>query len=121
MPRSRERSGLAFVLARPSGGLYGPPCSFLARKFRGPNGAGLAFAIAKQGERPALAVKNSDDALFETYLKHANVSGYYESEARTVGALYKTLTDNKAVKDAPRDDGRKLVAHFEAQGIKSVR
>jgi integrase len=70
--------------------------------------------------RPSLAVKNSDDALFETYLQHANVTGYCEREARTVWALYKQLTDNKPLKDATRDDGRKLVAHFERQKIKSA-
>ena len=70
--------------------------------------------------RPSLAVKNSDDALFETYLKHANVTGYFEREARAVWALYKQLTDNKPLKDASRDDGRKVVAHFEGQGLKSA-
>ena len=66
------------------------------------------------------AVKNSDDALFETYLQHANVAGYYEREARAVWALYKQLTDSKPLKDATRDDGRKVVAHFEGQNIKSA-
>jgi integrase len=89
-------------------------------KIRGPNGGGLAFAIPKPGERPALAVKNSDDALFDTYLKHANVTGYYEREARTVWALYKTLTDSTPLKDATRDDGRKVVKYFESQAIKSA-
>jgi integrase len=70
--------------------------------------------------RPSLAVKNSDDALFETYLKHANVTGYYEREARAVWALYKQLTDSKPLKDADRDDGRKLVEYFEGQQIKSA-
>jgi integrase len=70
--------------------------------------------------RPSLAVKNDDDALFETYLQHANVTGYYEREARAVWTLYKMLTDNKPLKDATRDDGRKLAGHFEAQQIKSA-
>ena len=35
-------------------------------------------------------------------------------------ALFKTLTDGKPLKDRDRDDGRKLVAHFEAQGLKSA-
>jgi integrase len=70
--------------------------------------------------RPSLAVKNGDDTLFETYLKHANVTGYFEREARAVWALYKQLTDNRPLKDASRDDGRKLVAHFEGQGLKSA-
>jgi integrase len=62
-------------------------------------------------KRPAVAVKSGDDAILETYLKHANVTGYYEREARAVWALFKTLCD-KPLKDAGRDDGRKLVAHF---------
>jgi ATP-dependent DNA ligase len=36
MPGAGRRSGLAFVLAHPSGRLYGPTCSFLARKSRCP-------------------------------------------------------------------------------------
>ena len=70
--------------------------------------------------RPLLAVKTGDDALFETYLKHANVTGFYEREARATWALYKQLTDNKPLKDATRDDGRKLAEHFHGQGNKSA-
>jgi len=84
---------------------------------------GLAMPVpieVSDTARPSLAVKNSDDALFETYLRHANVTGYYEREARAVWALYKQLTDNKPLKDASRDDGRKVVAHFEGQGLKSA-
>ena len=67
-----------------------------------------------------LAVKNGDDALFETYLQHANITGYYEREARAVWALYKQLTDNKPLKDATRDDGRKLAESYRGQKIKSA-
>ena len=79
-----------------------------------------AVATGKKPPRPILVTKNGDDVLFETYLKDANVTGYYEREARAVWALYKQLTNNKPLKDATRDDGRKLVAHFEGQGIKSA-
>jgi integrase len=71
-------------------------------------------------ERPIVPKKNGDDALIETYLKHRNIIGYYEREARDVWALFKRLTDNKPLKDCNRDDGRKLVAHFEAQELKSA-
>ena len=64
--------------------------------------------------------RTADDAILETYLKHANITGYYEREARNVWALYKTLTDSKPLKDADRDDGRKLVTHFEGEGLKSA-
>jgi integrase len=71
------------------------------------------------GYRPKVAVKNADDAILETYLRHKGVTGYYEREARTVWTLFKSLC-NKPLKDATRDDGRKLVQHFEDQNLKSA-
>ena len=71
------------------------------------------------GHRPKVPTKNGDDAIFETYLQHANVTGYYKREAETVWALFKSLCD-KPLKDATRDDGRKIVQHFDAQGLKSA-
>lgn len=71
-------------------------------------------------ERPTLAVKNGDDAILETYLKHADITGYYRREAEAVWALYKQLTDSKPLKDATRDDGRKVVEFFEKQNLKSA-
>jgi integrase len=70
-------------------------------------------------ERPTVPNKNGDDAILETYLKHANVTGYYEREARAAWSLYQTLV-GKPLKDCDRDSGRKLVAHFESQGLKSA-
>ena len=64
--------------------------------------------------------KNGDDGIFDTYLKHANLTGYFEREARSVWALFKQLTSNKPLKECDRDDGRKLVAHYEGQGLKSA-
>jgi integrase len=78
---------------------------------------------AAHDERPAVPKKNGDDELLETYLKNAKrgpVTGYFEREARNVWALYKQLTDSKPLKDADRRDGRKLVAHFESEGLKSA-
>jgi integrase len=83
---------------------------------RGPE----AMRLLTNPDRPAVPTKNGDDSIFETYLKHANVTGYPEREARDVWALYKTLTDSKPLKDSTRDDGRKLVAHFEGEGLKSA-
>ena len=71
-------------------------------------------------DRPALLAKSGDDAILETYLKHASITDHFEREARNVWALYKTLTVSKPLKDADRDDGRKLVAHFEAEGLRSA-
>jgi integrase len=70
-------------------------------------------------KREAAPIKNGDDAVLDTYLKHANISGYFEREARTVWALFRSLC-NKPLKDADRDDGRKLVAYFESRGLKSA-
>ena len=69
--------------------------------------------------REAAPIKNGDDAILETYLKHANISGYFEREARTVWGLFRSLCD-KPLKEADRDDGRKLVAYFETRGLKSA-
>jgi integrase len=91
-----------------------------------PSHAAHTAAIIRRGrmgtenfERPTVAVKNGDDAILETYIRHRNISGYIEREARQVWALFKMLTDNKPLKECNRDDARKLVAHFEAQGLKS--
>ena len=80
---------------------------------------GPVFDVSKM-DRPTPPTKNGDDAILETYLKHANITGHFEREARNVWALYKTLTNSKPLKDADRDDGRKLVAHFEGEGLKSA-
>jgi integrase len=64
--------------------------------------------------------KTDDDKVLETYIEHRKITGYIEREARDVWALFKTLTDGKPLKDCDRDDGRKLVTHFEAQGLKSA-
>ncbi len=72
-----------------------------------------------RGERPKVLTKNGDDQIIETYLEHRRVGGYYASEARAVWKLYKELV-GKPLKDATRDDGRKLAQHFIDQGLKSA-
>jgi integrase len=79
----------------------------------------LPEAFDKLQTRPAAPTKNGDDTVLETYLKHSNLAGQYEREARAVWGLFKSLCD-KPLKDADRDDGRKLVAHFESKGLKSA-
>jgi integrase len=71
-------------------------------------------------ERPSCPTKTGDDAFLETYLKHADVTGDKEREARDMWALFKSLTKGKALKDCDRDDGRLLVERFDAQGLKSA-
>jgi integrase len=72
------------------------------------------------GVRPRRQERTADDAIIATYLEHANITGHSERETRAVWALYKQLTDGKPLKDATRDDGRKLVQHFEGQGLRSA-
>jgi integrase len=71
-------------------------------------------------EKARAKPKTDDDKVLETYIEHRKITGYIEREARGVWALFKTLTDGKPLKDCDRDDGRKLVTHFEAQGLKSA-
>ena len=77
-------------------------------------------AIVRREDQRQRTATNADDGLIETYLKHKNVTGYYEREARAVWALYKQLTNGTPLKDASRDDGRKLVAYYEKLGRKSA-
>jgi len=77
-------------------------------------------AIVRREEQRQRTATSPDDALIETYLKHKNITGYYEREARAVWALYKQLTNGKPLKDASRDDGRKLVDYYEKQNLKSA-
>ena len=70
--------------------------------------------------RPRRQERTADDSIVETYLKHANIGGHSEHETRAVWTLYKQLTDGKPLKDATRDDGRKVVQHFESQGLRSA-
>jgi cell division protease FtsH len=77
-------------------------------------------AFVRREEQRQRTATSPDDALIETYLKHRNVTGYFEREARAVWALYKQLTNGKPLKDASRDDGRKLVDYYEKQGLKSA-
>src|SRR3984957_11204185 len=77
-------------------------------------------AFVRREDQRQRTATNADDALIETYLKHKNVTGYYEREARAVWALYKQLTNGKPLKDANRDDGRKLVDYYEKQDLKSA-
>jgi hypothetical protein len=70
-------------------------------------------------QRPKVPTKIADDAILETYIQHKGVTGYYEREARVVWASFRSLC-NKPLKDCSRDDGRLLVAHYQAQGLKAA-
>ena len=64
--------------------------------------------------------QNGDDELFETYISTPPSPAITNGRHERCWALYKQLTDNKPLKDAGRDDGRKLVTYFEAQQVKSA-
>jgi integrase len=80
-----------------------------------------AIDAMKGPRRPTLATKSADDDLIELYIKKNNfaVGSQAERETRMVWETFKSLV-GKPLKDCTRDDGRKLVAHFEAQGDKSA-
>ena len=63
--------------------------------------------------RPSVQSKQADDAILETYLKHANIAGYPEREARAMWSLFRTLTNGLSIAEATRDDGRKVVEHLQ--------
>lgn len=75
--------------------------------------------INEEEAKKTTAVKSDDDTILETYITHAGLTGYIETEARAVWALFKRLTANKPLKNCTRDDGRLLVQFYEAQGLKS--
>jgi integrase len=66
-------------------------------------------------ERPKfIAAKSSDDdKLLETYITQAGLSKTREAQAREMWRIFRTVVD-KPLAQCTRDDGRKIVAHLEA-------
>jgi integrase len=81
------------------------------------NAEGEAFGPV---QRPTVAVKNSDDALLETYLKHNGIDGLREKQARDIWHVFKSVV-NKPIKECTRDDGRAIIAHLEAQAVGVIK
>jgi integrase len=104
----------AILRTEPNGGFVP---TFVGREPRDPK---TILRVLASEPRPVVPTKNGDDALFEIYIRHANLTGHFEHEARSVWALFKTLTDSKPLKDCDRNDGRKLAAHYQAEGLKSA-
>jgi integrase len=94
------------------------PLAELRRKYKG--APFLNLDRLDRLQRGAVPTKNGDDTILEIYLKHAGVTGHFEREARNVWALFKTLTNSKPLKECTREDGRKLVRHFENEGLKTA-
>ena len=87
---------------------------------RGPWSAGMLREVIAEHfgtPRPKVPAKDSDDDLIDTYIKQQNITGHFRNETLNGWKLYKTLV-GKPLKDATRDDGRKLADHFAAKGLK---
>jgi integrase len=76
-------------------------------------------ALGLGHKRPVLATKNGDDSVLETYLQHAGVTGAKEREARHMWEIWRTIA-KVSLKDASRDDGRKLIEYLKGQRLKSA-
>jgi integrase len=64
--------------------------------------------------------RNDDLTLLETWIKHRGIKPYEQSKARHVYETFKELVNGKGFANCTREDGRKLVAHLQAQGLKSA-
>jgi integrase len=74
---------------------------------------GPVFDISKL-DRPTPTVKNSDDDLLETYIKHNGLDGLREKQARDIWHIFKTVV-KKPLRSCTRDDGRAIVAYMKDQ------
>ena len=70
--------------------------------------------------RPTVATRGDDDKIIDTYLLHSKHTERQEREVRATWALFRELCPNVKLASATRDDGRKLVAHLQAQQNKSA-
>jgi integrase len=70
--------------------------------------------------RRSVARRDNDTVILETWIKHRNITAYEESKARHVYATFKELVRGKRFLNCTREDGRKLVAHLQALGLKSA-
>lgn len=71
----------------------------------------LRSALPAPNARPAYADK-SDDALFDTYVADAGLTGYPKTEAERMWHLFKTVV-GKPLAKCTREDGKALVKHME--------
>lgn len=82
--------------------------------------------FAAKLNRPKVARKDGDDnAIWDAYLerggkRQTGVQGKARHDADLTWNLFRTLTDNKPLKNCTRDDGRALVAHLESKKLKSA-
>jgi integrase len=94
------------IRREPNGG----PAELLSPAPRG----GPSFKAYDDAKRPTPAVKNGDDVLLETYIKHNGIDGLRERQARDIWHIFRTVV-KKPLKQCTRDDGRAIIAHLEEQ------
>ena len=61
---------------------------------------------------------DKDQGVLELWIKQRNISPYEQAKARAVYATFKQLVQGKSFANCSRDDGRTLVQHLLAQGLK---
>lgn len=106
----------AHVRTEPNGGFGLYPVNHKGDAATFNNSRIATVALAASGEtpdeaRPSRPIKNGDDELLETYIKHKGLTGLPEKQARDVWHLFKTKI-SKPLRQCTRDDGRALVAAF---------
>jgi integrase len=103
------------------------PNGALVKALRFSNVPGAPFTVRlpdvfidAEKARPTVAVKNSDDALLETYLKHNGIEGIREKQARDIWHVFKSVV-KKPIRECTRDDGRSIIAHLEEQAGRQIK
>lgn len=81
--------------------------------------------IGDDVERPKVARKSDDDALFARYLAHGGrkqtgLDARAAHDAQSTWDLFRSLIGDKTLAKVTRDDGRALVSALETQGLKSA-
>jgi integrase len=66
------------------------------------------------------AKATGDDAILQTYLDYKGVPKYPRREAENTWAMFRQLTGHKPLAKCGWDDGKLLVAHYAAKGLKSA-
>ena len=85
-----------------------------------PSSGEPSFKAYDDAKRPTPPVKNSDDALLETYIKHNGIDGLRERQARDIWHIFRTVV-NKPLKQCTRDDGRAIIAYLEEQAGEEIK